>query len=243
MKLNKQFLITGDTHGSLMRFDELYGLKNWALIILGDAGFNYSFSNYEKQKKQLIHKSFPTCTIYCVRGNHEAHPKTLKYKLKYDKEIKGRVYQDPVAPNIKYLKDGEEYEINGLKTLVIGGAYSIDKYYRLAVGDKWFEDEQLSDIEKFHIWNKCKDTKYDLILSHTCPLSLQPTDLFLSDIDQSTVDNSMEIWMDSIKNFNNYNYWLWGHYHDDRDYLDNKHYMLYKKICKLNDIVKPKDSV
>lgn len=51
MKLNKQFLITGDTHGSLMRFDELYGLKNWALIILGDAGFNYSFSNYEKQKK------------------------------------------------------------------------------------------------------------------------------------------------------------------------------------------------
>ena len=40
------------------------------------------------------------------------------------------------------------YDFNGNKTLVIGGAYSIDKEERLLCGYHWFKDEQPSDDTK-----------------------------------------------------------------------------------------------
>ena len=39
-------------------------------------------------------------------------------------------------------KCGEIYNINGKSILVIGGAYSVDKEYRLLKGWSWFKDEQ-----------------------------------------------------------------------------------------------------
>jgi len=48
--------------------------------------------------------------------------------------------------NIFFAKDGEIYNINNKKTMVIGGAYSVDKYYRLGRGYSWWEDEQPSEI-------------------------------------------------------------------------------------------------
>ena len=54
-------------------------------------------------------------------------------------------YMDKKYPNQIFAKDGEIYTINGRKTLVIGGAYSVDKPWRLATGNKWFESEQPDD--------------------------------------------------------------------------------------------------
>ena len=54
------------------------------------------------------------------------------------------------------------------------------------------------------------------MLSHTCPLSLQPTDLFLRGLDQSTVDNTMELWLEKLANSIEWKIWLFGHYHADR---------------------------
>ena len=41
-----------------------------------------------------------------------------------------------------FAKDGEIYNIEGTKHLVIGGAYSVDKFYRLAHNYGWWPDEQ-----------------------------------------------------------------------------------------------------
>lgn len=38
-----------------------------------------------------------------------------------------------------------------MKTIVIGGAYSVDKFYRLSKGYNWFEDEQPSDEIKAYV--------------------------------------------------------------------------------------------
>lgn len=43
------------------------------------------------------------------------------------------------------------------------------------------------------------DNKIDVILSHTCPLKYEPSEVFLSGIDQSTVDKSTEKWLDRIE--------------------------------------------
>ena len=43
----------------------------------------------------------------------------------------GIVYVEKDYPNLLFAKDGEIYNINGKKTLVIGGAYSVDRDYRI----------------------------------------------------------------------------------------------------------------
>ena len=42
-------------------------------------------------------------------------------------------------------------------------------------------------------------------------------DLFLNLVDQSTVDNSMEIFLNEISAQTDWQHWYFGHYHDDRD--------------------------
>jgi 3-oxoacid CoA-transferase subunit A len=58
----------------------------------------------------------------------------------------------------------------------------------------------------------------DLVLSHTCPVAWEPTDLFLKGLDQSTVDKTMERYLGEIEYNLDYKAWLWGHYHAYRDY-------------------------
>ena len=134
----------------------------------------------------------------------------------YDENVGGEVYWEPKYPNIRYFVDGGEYLIGDYKVLTIGGAYSVDKFFRLAQGTGWFENEQLSYNEFEEIFNRVKGKGFDFVFTHTCPLSFQPRDLFLSFIDQSKVDNTMEKFLEVLKDNIFYKYWCFGHYHSDR---------------------------
>ena len=214
--------------GNIQRNMPEYKPEETAIIILGDAGLNFWLNNTDKKYKKTLNNI--GYHIYCVRGNHEERPENLSYELSYDPEVSGIVYDDPDFENIKYFVDGGEYTIEGHSALVIGGAYSIDKWYRLAragysrdeaeTADPkkcgWFKDECLTLQKMQAISDKCKGKKFDFVLSHTCPLSWEPSDLFLGGVDQTTVDKSMEIWMDELKNKIDWRIWLFGHYHADR---------------------------
>lgn len=142
----------------------------------------------------------------------------------------------PGWSRIKYLIDGEIYHIRGLRILAIGGAYSVDSGYRQQMSLPWFPDEQLAASEMGEIYDRVAEEKFDLVFSHTCPLSFQPTDRFLSFIDQSTVDNSMETWMEKLKNNIEFNLWCFGHYHLER-YSAKKHYrIIYTDIVNLKEL-------
>lgn len=159
-----------------------YKPEETAVIILGDAGFNFWLNGTDKKYKKLA------CaygyTIYCVRGNHEERPENLGYALEYDENVKNMVYVDAHCANIRYFVDGNEYNINGHSILVIGGAYSVDKWLSLAragyspkeanIADPkkcgWFKDEQLTPMEMGSIWDKVSEQSYDFIFTHTCPL-------------------------------------------------------------------------
>ena len=229
--------LVSDTHGgsaAISRVNNIarnypnYKPEETGIIILGDAGLNFWLNNTDKKYKRELNKL--GYHIYCVRGNHEERPENLGYDLDYDPEVKGLVYLDPNFENIKYLVDGEEYWFGEHSALVIGGAYSIDKWYRLAragympeeaeTADPkkcgWFKDEQLTAAEIGDIWDKVLGRHYDFILTHTCPLSWEPTDLFLGGIDQSRVDKFMETFLDDIKDRCSWSIWLFGHYHADR---------------------------
>ena len=221
------WLITGDTHGEFTRFGRIKPLipkdEVWAVIILGDAGFNYYLSKTEKKRQKQVCRSYPNLRFYCVRGNHEQRPELVDNVVSvYDKEVQGEVWWDPDIPNIKYFKDGATYQIEGNKTLVVGGAYSVDKNYRLWRGSQgqyagWFEGEQLTQKERDEIVANVKGQHFDLVLAHTCPFEWMPRDLFLSCVNQSEVDNSMELWLTELLYAIDWNVFLCGHFHDTRD--------------------------
>ena len=218
----KKFILLGDTHGANVKparqarrvYPDLQP-NEIGLIILGDAGFNCGRPEEDAKWKKVANKI--GVQIFCVRGNHDEHPTYLEnVKLVYNDDINGLVYWQEEYKNIFYLLDGATYNIDGLNTLVVGGAYSIDKPYRLENNMFWESREQISQGE----WDIIKYTHfghhYDLVLTHTCTLSWQPKDLFLSFIDQSEVDNTMEIWFEELKNNITFDMWYFGHYHADR---------------------------
>lgn len=229
----KNFFITGDTHGGFNTMTRVNNIarsnpelkpEETGVIILGDCGLNFYLNKTDKKYKKMLNNT--GYHIYCVRGNHEERPENIEtYHPDYDKNVQGEVWIEDEFPNIKFFKDGGIYSINGYRTLVIGGAYSIDKWYRLGgltVEENnpketgWFNDEMLTTDEMNKIYSEVNGQHFNLILTHTCPISNEPTDLFLNFIDQSTVDKSMEQFLEKIKNNVLWDVWLFGHYHADR---------------------------
>lgn len=225
--------ITGDTHRDFRRlafFEFEYGItKDDILIILGDVGINY-YGEEDKRVKRVL--SNFSMTLFCIHGNHEQRPENIStYKEK--KFNGGIVYYEEEYPNILFAKDGEIYDFDGKKVLVIGGAYSVDKEFRIARNLGWWEDEQLSEKTKDKVLNLLdNDLEVDIVLTHTCPYKYLPYEVFLSGIDQSKVDQSTEKFLDIVEDRLNYKKWYCGHYHTSKTI--DKIIFMFEDIRKLD---------
>ena len=193
------------------------------MIILGDAGFNYYLNDRDTRAKEYA-STFPIM-LFCIHGNHEARPQSLA-GFEEGRYHGGKVLFEKTYPNILFAVDGEIYEFDGYQCIVIGGAYSVDKFYRLEHGWNWWPDEQPDELTKKTVENRLAATgnKIDVILSHTCPLKYEPTEVFMKGLDQSTVDKSTESWLDEIEARNDYKKWYCGHYHT-RKRIDRVQFM------------------
>lgn len=208
--------LTGDTHGSFERIYEFCQTQQTTrqdlLVILGDAGINYYGSRRDSLLKKIL-SELPV-TIFCIHGNHEQRPTPAKGYVEQS-FCGGTVLVQPEYPNLLFAVDGEVYDLMGKSCLAIGGAYSVDREYRLARGWGWWPDEQPDDAIKAKVESvlERRNWQVDVILSHTCPLRYEPTEVFLPFIDQSTVDKSTEIWLAKIESRLHYQRWYCGHYH------------------------------
>ena len=227
--------ITGDTHGDFSRFfqlkDNIHLQSNDMVIILGDAGLNYFGYRKDRKLKQKVNNL--GCTFFCIHGNHEKRPKDCMY-YKTKEFYSGIVWYEEEFPNLLFAKDGEIYRIGNYDCIVLGGAYSIDKEYRLITGQKWFWNEQPSDDIKAYVSQQLQNRNHqiDIVLSHTCPLKYEPTEVFLRGIDQDTVDKSTEIWLDKVESTLTYKKWYCGHYHITK--AIDKIQFLYEDIYMFN---------
>lgn len=209
--------ITGDTHGNFCRIKSFCASRSTTIgdvmIILGDAGINYYGDHGDKRLKHRI-SNLPL-TLFCIHGNHEMRPHTIQ---SYEKREwnGGMVWYEKHYPNILFAIDGEIYDIGGKKCIVIGGAYSVDKEYRIQRGYGWWDDEQPSDDIKQKVESVLLENSVDVILSHTCPLKYEPAEVFLPFVDQSKVDKSTEQWLDKIDDTTEYSKWYCGHYHTSK---------------------------
>lgn len=228
--------ITGDTHGEFSGIENFIQRLNTSikdiLIILGDTGINYFVNNGDDTKASVKTKEYLSTlpiTLFCVHGNHEERPYNVEgYEIQ--SHFGANTYVNPAYPNQIFAKDGEIYNFNGLKTIVLGGAYSVDKYYRLARGAAWFASEQPNQIIKDYVSNQLDSSNWevDVVLSHTCPIETEPTHLFLPFISQDEVDKSTEKWLQTVADKLTFKKWYFGHFHGD--WKNGKYEMLYHSI-------------
>lgn len=240
--------ITGDIHGDPWRFWSIENFCNnhktttddW-LICLGDVGLNYYGAKSKKEISLKNEAAKLPIKMFCIHGNHERRPiKEDGYKEIEVTEgaIQGPMLWDSRYPNQYFAIDGAVYKIQTsertLNALVCGGAYSVDKFYRLQFRANWWPDEQPNELTKGLVRFMATRYPIDIMLTHTCPLRFEPKELFLDCIDQSTVDTSTEEFFDDLyEQFpaNQKPMWYFGHFHGDK-YTDD-YVMLFVDIIEL----------
>lgn len=216
---------TGDIHGQeyeIERFCKKFKpTAEDVIVILGDVGANYSLDERDAKLKKALNRVKPT--ILCIHGNHEIRPWHIPtYKTK--EWHGGIVWYEEEYPTVLFAKDGEIYDLEGLRHIAIGGAYSVDKFYRIRYGGGWWPDEQPSEEIKAYVKWQLRHNQVDVILSHTCPFKYRPVRAFLPGIDQSKVDASTEKWLDKIEESTDYAAWFCGHWHINKR-IDKMHFL------------------
>ena len=244
--------ITGDIHGNARevrnRISQIENpSKNDFIIIAGDAGFEYE--NYIMGQAKREARKFPGTWIV-LRGNHDScywkHEKDQGWEVI---QYQGCDYLRQIKyPNIWYLPDnGCIYRIEDYNILFIPGAYSVDKWYRFRNNYPWNPREQLTakeqgDLENITFEWLNSGFDIDFVVGHTFPLKMQRyyQDLFMQGLDQTTVDKSMEYWLndmaDNYEKLSSFKQYFGGHFHDDR-ILTDKYTMLYHNVENLADYV------
>ena len=219
--------ITGDTHRDFSRIIQFCKEHNTTqddiMVVLGDNGINYYGNDIDTWFKQSL--SQLPITLFLIKGNHDLRPEKLP-QYQSTTFCGGQAYVETEFPNLIFAKDGEVYDLNGKSALVIGGAYSIDKDYRLVNGLRWFPDEQPTPEIKASV--ECLVTHrkhFDFILTHTCPLSFVLDNAIVDRLYPDS-DTSTEEWMDWVREQITYGRWYCGHWHRDKD-CGNVRFMYY----------------
>lgn len=243
----EHYFLAGDMHGST--FPVLYNMNeiindsedkdpsHYAIILLGDVGFNYNKPDSWQSKKLKKKANKYGFRLYCLRGNHEDRAdNNVNIHWNWDEDVRGVIGIEPEFPNIHYLNDKVDiYHFGGYKCLTVPGAFSVDKHYRLQMGWEWFPEEQLTEMEMANGLRLAQDNSFDFILSHTCPMSCIPKHLFLNAVDQSKVDNTMEWWLEEVSNACNWKYLCFAHYHSDEIIAPHVQ-LIYQKPLAMDDI-------
>ena len=223
--------ITGDTHGELCRIvefvEEIKPTPNDILIILGDAGFNFHGPERDRKLKSFLNKL--PITLLCVHGNHEIRPENIPTY----REIPwkgGTAYAEEECPKLIFARCGEIYDLDGIRTMPIGGAHSIDKDLRIENRREdgwcsWWADEEPNDEIKARVEARLEKEgwKIDAILSHTCPTQLFPELNKMNTFSDFSIRMKItygvhrtEEWLETIAQRLDYKKWYFGHYHKNR---------------------------
>lgn len=230
---------SGDIHGKpdeICRFCQTHKLtEDDIIVLLGDVGANYYGDTRDDYVKAMLDNIKPT--VFCIHGNHEQRPANITgYELQAWNG--GRVWLQSEYPSLLFAHDGDIFKMGKYRYLVIGGAYSVDKFYRLKRNFGWWDDEQPSAEIKKYVEQQIQDNDFDIILSHTCPFKYEPIEAFLPMMDQESVDDSTEKWLDIIEDTADYKAWFCGHWHINKR-IDKMHF-LFGSVESVDNVNKQK---
>lgn len=222
--------ITGDTHGSHKRIEQIKKEvlhKGDILLICGDFGYVFrdtiTEANYLDELERL---PFEICFI---DGNHE----NFHALYQYPTEIWNGGYVHRVRHNIRHLMHGQIFDIEGKSFFTFGGAYSIDQYLRQEGVSYW--KEELPSQEEYHLATdtlRRHEMRVDYILTHTIPTSM----IYRLNMRPDLHDMELTGYFEWLLNEVTFKHWYSGHWHIDKDLTD-------KFTVLLNEIVVPGEGV
>lgn len=207
--------ITGDTHGSHKRIEQIKEstiCEGDILIICGDFGYVFGDTIAEaKYLDELEKLSFEICFI---DGNHENFHALYQYPV--EKWNGGFVHR--IRRNIRHLMRGQLFYIEGKSFFTFGGAYSIDRYLRQEGVSYW--EEELPSNEEYHIATDTiqkNDMRVDYILTHTVPTSM----IYRMNMRPDRHDMELTGFLEWLINEVSFKHWYSGHWHIDMDLTGN----------------------
>jgi len=205
--------ILGDVHGNIRFLDDYVfpladGLGVDAIVQLGD----YGYWEHEPSGVLFNDAVMDACARYSIpfyflRGNHD---KLSHLLATYgDNVTEGGFIQ--IRPRLFYIPDGHTWTWDGCSFRAFGGAYSVDKQYRLQqenkrriarwakeharrdagrppkevvdpAGELWFPEEQLTDEQWKALLGAEEPGHVDVLLSHDKPRSANHPELRLKDL-------------------------------------------------------------
>lgn len=232
--------VTGDTHGSHQRF-AYYNMcdyewtNNDYLIICGDFGYIFNNDEFEKEFLDYLEKEKPYTICFCD-GNHENFPAIYSYPE--EKWNGGQIHR--IRKNIIHLMRGQIYNLEGKSFFVFGGAYSIDRDFKIE-GVSWWPEEQPTKQEYsigMDNLQKC-GFKVDYIITHTAPqeiveklIAKQSWDI-RSSFEMDLSDYKLMGYLGEIKLKTQYKHWYFGHWHFDT-LVDDKSTAILKNVYSIN---------
>lgn len=206
-----RIFVTGDTH-ALLDINKLIIFnanhpeltKDDLLIVCGDFGAVWNEIN-----KELIdvYEEFHFSTAFVV-GNHEGYDllETL------EKEIWNSGMVRRLSDSVVQLMNGNSYDINGQTFLVMGGAASTDKEWRIPHESWWPQEIPSLEERNLCLLNTLAivvDNIKPIILTHTAPSKMVRAARAEYRVDEYTD------FLQNLYNFVNYKHWYCGHFHTD----------------------------
>lgn len=157
--MKNKIIFIGDIHGQFGKliFDiKRYDHQDAYLIQVGDFGVGFHKPNYYKLEFEHLNKELikRNCHLYAIRGNHD------------DPEYFVTTNNPFGLSNITLLQDYSELNLLDKSILLIGGAVSIDRRFRIE-GNSYWSDEVFS-LKLDHEF-PYKDRQYDIVVTHTRP--------------------------------------------------------------------------
>lgn len=154
--------MVGDVHADFSVFSYIakHVKPEDTVIQVGDFGF---YAEPLKTWKHMFPDGFP-CRVLAIDGNHEDY-RILRSSMATPDVL------TPYWTNLYYVPRGTVMEIEGKLFGFLGGACSVDRYWRREE-IQWWKDEQVSLDDVARLKANVGDRQLDYLITHQAPSSV-----------------------------------------------------------------------
>ncbi len=235
-----RLFVAGDTHGNIRwltnyLYPTAVAVGADKILIVGDFGYwEHTKDGVEFLNACDVLAATSNVPLYWLHGNHDNWTLAMR-RYGEQRDAEGFVR---CRNNVLYVPQGHSWSWGSRHLRSFGGAYSIDKKYRLEMEQRryerlvreegyraakkhvktrpvpsqantlWFEDEQMSDEEMFDLLERDSDTK-DVVFSHDKPAASRPG-WNRKDIAECLPNQKR---LDAAMRVHEPRYWIHGHLH------------------------------
>lgn len=192
--------LIGDVHGLYSHYGKLITKDSPPSIQVGDLGlgfrhlYGYKAGEFTQNPP---HAKMVAGSARFIRGNHD-NPRECK-------------------KNSQWIADGA---VEG-DMMLIGGASSIDKEWRVK-DYTWWEDEELSQATLDELVQKYLELKPRVMITHTCPKEVADNVMVLHRMDRVGAISRTEKAFQQMLNGHRPELWVFGHWHHSVDFISGK---------------------